>query len=58
MAATSHDFWLHNLTAPVWKTLHMGVYVAYALIVLHVIFGVLQGEIEPARSGGRSAAAC
>jgi hypothetical protein len=22
MAATSHDFWLRNLTAPVWKTLH------------------------------------
>jgi nitrite reductase/ring-hydroxylating ferredoxin subunit len=47
MAATSHDFWLHTLTAPVWKTLHMGVYVAYALIVLHVIFGVLQGETSP-----------
>src|SRR6266496_2484616 len=47
MAATSHDFWLHNLTAPVWKALHMGVYVAYALIVLHVIFGVLQGETSP-----------
>jgi len=45
MAATSHDFWLHNLTAPVWKTLHMGVYLAYALIVLHVAFGVLQGEV-------------
>jgi sulfoxide reductase heme-binding subunit YedZ len=44
MAATSHDFWLHNLTAPVWKTLHMGVYVAYGLIVLHVVFGVLQEE--------------
>jgi nitrite reductase/ring-hydroxylating ferredoxin subunit/DMSO/TMAO reductase YedYZ heme-binding membrane subunit len=44
MAATSHDFWLHNLTAPVWKTLHMSVYVAYTLIVLHVVFGVLQGE--------------
>ena len=44
MAATSHDFWLHNLTAPVWKTLYMCVYVAYTLIVLHVIFGVLQGE--------------
>ncbi len=44
MAATSHDFWLHNLTAPVWKTLHMFVYVAYTFIVLHVIFGVLQGE--------------
>ena len=45
MAATSHDFWLHNLTAPVWKTLHMCVYVAYAFIVLHVAFGVLQGEV-------------
>jgi sulfoxide reductase heme-binding subunit YedZ len=48
MAATSHDFWLHNLTAPVWKTLHMGVYLAYALIVLHVMFGVLQEETAPA----------
>jgi sulfoxide reductase heme-binding subunit YedZ len=47
MAATSHDFWLHNLTAPVWKAIHMGVYVAYALIVLHVIFGVMQGEASP-----------
>jgi nitrite reductase/ring-hydroxylating ferredoxin subunit/DMSO/TMAO reductase YedYZ heme-binding membrane subunit len=44
MAATSHDFWLHNLTAPVWKALHMSVYAAYTLIVLHVVFGVLQGE--------------
>lgn len=48
MAATSHDFWLHNLTAPVWKALHMGVYVAYASLVLHVMFGVLQGETHPA----------
>jgi methionine sulfoxide reductase heme-binding subunit len=47
MAATSHDFWLRNLTAPVWKALHMGVYLAYALIVLHVIFGVLQAETSP-----------
>lgn len=44
MAATSHDFWLANLSAPVWKTLHMLVYVAYALLVLHVTFGILQGE--------------
>lgn len=44
MAATSHDFWLHNLTAPVWKSLHMGVYVAYTFVALHVVFGVLQGE--------------
>ena len=44
MAATSHDFWLANLSAPVWKSLHMMVYAAYALLVLHVTFGVLQGE--------------
>jgi nitrite reductase/ring-hydroxylating ferredoxin subunit/DMSO/TMAO reductase YedYZ heme-binding membrane subunit len=44
MAATSHDFWLHNLTAPIWKTLHMGVYAAYALIVAHVALGALQSE--------------
>ena len=47
MAATSHDFWLANLTAPVWKTLHMLVYMGYALLVLHVTFGVLQGEGSP-----------
>jgi nitrite reductase/ring-hydroxylating ferredoxin subunit/DMSO/TMAO reductase YedYZ heme-binding membrane subunit len=47
MAATSHDFWLANLSAPVWKSLHMLIYVAYALLVLHVTFGVLQGERSP-----------
>jgi sulfoxide reductase heme-binding subunit YedZ len=47
MAATSHDFWLANLTAPVWKSLHMLVYVAYALLVLHVTFGILQAEVTP-----------
>src|SRR5436189_2027263 len=47
MAATSHDFWLANLSAPVWKSLHMMVHVAYALLVLHVTFGVLQGEGSP-----------
>src|SRR5882757_11285565 len=44
MAATSHDFWLSNLTPPVWKTLHMLVYVAYALLVGHVTLGLLQSE--------------
>src|SRR5712675_36725 len=44
MVATSHDFWLANLSAPVWKSLHMLVYVAYTLLVLHVTFGALQGE--------------
>jgi nitrite reductase/ring-hydroxylating ferredoxin subunit/DMSO/TMAO reductase YedYZ heme-binding membrane subunit len=47
MAATSHDFWLANLSAPVWKALHMLVYVAYGLLVLHVTFGILQSEISP-----------
>jgi DMSO/TMAO reductase YedYZ heme-binding membrane subunit/nitrite reductase/ring-hydroxylating ferredoxin subunit len=44
MAATSHDFWLHQLTAPIWKALHMLVYLAYASLVAHVTFGILQSE--------------
>jgi sulfoxide reductase heme-binding subunit YedZ len=44
MAATSHDFWLANLTPPVWKALHMLVYAAYGLVVLHVALGALQAE--------------
>jgi sulfoxide reductase heme-binding subunit YedZ len=48
MAATSHDFWLAQLTAPVWKALHMGVYAAYALVVAHVALGALQDERSPA----------
>ena len=51
MAATSHDFWLANLTAPVWKTLHMSVYVAYVLLVAHVAFGALQSETSPVYAG-------
>ena len=47
MAATSHDFWLANLSAPVWKSLHMLVYIAFGLLVLHVTFGVLQAEVNP-----------
>ena len=47
MAATSHDFWLHNLTAPVWKRLHMLVYAAYALLIGHVTLGALQSETDP-----------
>ena len=44
MAATSHDFWLANLTPRVWKGLHMAVYGAYAVLVGHVALGALQGE--------------
>src|SRR5215210_143303 len=47
MAVTSHDFWLHILTPKVWKTLHMFVYLAYLLIVLHVMLGVIQYETHP-----------
>lgn len=44
MAATSHDFWLRALSAPVWKALHMLVYFAYLLVVAHVSLGALQAE--------------
>jgi methionine sulfoxide reductase heme-binding subunit len=47
MAITSHDFWLHNLSPRVWKTLHMFVYLAYLLVVLHVMLGVIQYEKNP-----------
>ena len=42
MAATSHDFWLRNLGATFWKTLHILVYVAYGAVVVHVAYGFLQ----------------
>lgn len=45
MAATSHDFWLRNLSPHVWKALHLAVYLAFALIVAHVSLGVLQDGV-------------
>ena len=47
MAATSHDFWLKNLTPKTWKTLHMLVYLAYALLIMHIMLGVIQLETAP-----------
>jgi DMSO/TMAO reductase YedYZ heme-binding membrane subunit/nitrite reductase/ring-hydroxylating ferredoxin subunit len=47
MAITSHDFWLHNLSPRVWKTLHMFVYLAYLLVILHVLLGAIQYETNP-----------
>jgi len=44
MAATSHDFWLKNLSPQIWKQLHMLVYVAYGLIILHVFLGAFQQQ--------------
>lgn len=48
MAVTSHDFWLKNLSPRIWKILHMGVYFAYFLILLHVALGAFQYETHPA----------
>jgi nitrite reductase/ring-hydroxylating ferredoxin subunit/DMSO/TMAO reductase YedYZ heme-binding membrane subunit len=47
MAATSHDFWLAFLTPPVWKAMHMAIYPAYGLLVMHVALGTLQSEASP-----------
>lgn len=44
MAATSHDFWLRNLSSTTWKRLHMLVYAAYLLLVGHVALGALQTD--------------
>ncbi|MEM1323052.1 MAG: Rieske 2Fe-2S domain-containing protein [Bacteroidota bacterium] len=52
MAATSHDFWLKNLSPRVWKGLHMSVYVAYALIIAHVLLGTFQREGSLLMLGG------
>lgn len=47
MAFTSHDFWLNFFSPRVWKYFHMLVYVAYALVIMHVALGVIQFENSP-----------
>jgi len=44
LAATSHDFWLAFLTPRVWKALHMLLYLAYGVLVMHVALGVMQED--------------
>ena len=44
LAATSHDFWLAFLTPRIWKALHMAVYLAYGVLVMHVALGVMQED--------------
>ena len=44
LAATSHDFWNANLGPGLWKSIHMSVYAAFALLVAHVALGGLQNE--------------
>ena len=64
LASTSHDFWLMFLTPRVWKFLHMALYAAYGLVVMHVALGHMQDERSPlvpiallgrARPGGDAA---
>jgi nitrite reductase/ring-hydroxylating ferredoxin subunit/DMSO/TMAO reductase YedYZ heme-binding membrane subunit len=47
LAATSHDFWLSVLSPPVWKWLHMAIYAAYGLVVMHVALGIMQYDRNP-----------
>lgn len=47
LAATSHDFWLAFLSAPVWKALHLSIYLAYIAVVAHVALGYLQDAKNP-----------
>jgi nitrite reductase/ring-hydroxylating ferredoxin subunit/DMSO/TMAO reductase YedYZ heme-binding membrane subunit len=47
MAATSHDFWLAFLTPKVWKRMHMALYGAYGLVVMHVALGPMQNDRSP-----------
>lgn len=47
MASTSHDFWNANLGPGLWKALHMGVYLAYGLLVAHIALGAIQFEKHP-----------
>lgn len=51
MAATSHDFWLKNLGPAAWKRLHMLIYPAYGLLILHVALGILQTHRSPWLAG-------
>jgi nitrite reductase/ring-hydroxylating ferredoxin subunit/DMSO/TMAO reductase YedYZ heme-binding membrane subunit len=55
MAATSHDYWLAFLTPPVWKALHMLLYLAYGLVMMHVALGAMQSNrhvLVPVLFGG------
>ncbi|MBI1339388.1 Rieske 2Fe-2S domain-containing protein [bacterium] len=47
MAATSHDFWNATLGPRLWKSVHMAVYPAYALLLAHIFLGAIQNETSP-----------
>ena len=59
LAATSHDFWLAFLTPRIWKALHMALYLAYGVLVMHVALGAMQEDrriFMPILLGGSFAA--
>ena len=61
LAATSHDFWLVFLTPRVWKALHMALYLAYGVLVMHVALGAMQEDRRafiPLLLGGSFALVC
>ena len=47
LAVTSHDYWLAFLGPRVWKALHMALYGAYGLAIMHVALGVMQDDRRP-----------
>jgi nitrite reductase/ring-hydroxylating ferredoxin subunit/DMSO/TMAO reductase YedYZ heme-binding membrane subunit len=47
MAVTSHDFWLEFLGPRAWKAMHMAIYAAYGLVVMHVALGIMQFDRNP-----------
>ncbi len=47
MAATSHDYWLAFLTPPLWKAIHMGIYLGYGAAALHIALGAMQSNRHP-----------
>ncbi|MFT7059636.1 MAG: nitrite reductase/ring-hydroxylating ferredoxin subunit/DMSO [Pseudorhodobacter sp.] len=51
LSATSHDFWLSFLSAPVWKALHLLIYPAYVFVVAHVALGYFQDAENPVFGG-------
>jgi nitrite reductase/ring-hydroxylating ferredoxin subunit len=47
MAATSHDYWQVFLGPVAWKNLHMAIYPAYGLLIMHVSLGMMQEDRSP-----------
>ena len=47
MALLSNEFSVHKLTGVVWRSIHFSIYVAYVLIIFHILLGPLRFENEP-----------